>query len=48
MSKKADEPAVYKELTADMRQGLREIYRQIYTASKALPRTRCFTKPRTN
>ena len=37
MSKKADEPAVYKELTADMRQGLREIYRQIYTASKDQP-----------
>lgn len=37
MSDQPSEPAVYKQLTADMRQGLRDIYRQIYTASKDQP-----------
>ncbi|OXS28801.1 MAG: chemotaxis protein CheZ [Desulfovibrio sp. MES5] len=39
MSDKKAEPAVYRQLSADMRQGLKDIYKQISTASQSKPLT---------
>ena len=39
MSDKKAEPAVYRQLSADMRQGLKDIYQQISTASQSKPLT---------
>lgn len=39
MSKKMDQSAVYRQLSTDMRQGLKDIYQQIATASKDAPQT---------
>lgn len=37
MSEKKAEPAVYRQLSTDMRQGLKDIYQQISTASDSRP-----------
>ena len=39
MSEKQDQSAIYKQLSTDMREGLKDIYQQIATASKNQPLT---------